>query len=1374
MRTIFCALLLMLCAAGVKAQELNLLPQLTPASGSYDDKVTVTCTFPEGCAGGKYWFNGGQIVARSYDGPITIERSTRLSVAGVNAEGRIITDVVTNDYIINKVTPAFVTTQPELSSSRESFYVTQIIWNNANTTALDVAPFKEGGPRHGEKVVWLEYEPTHQIIAQGDYNALWQGGSNSYKAYIYNNYRPEAHGAYTLHIASGVFVIDGQRYEEELALKYFVGADESDVPVFVPAAGTYNDKVQVSINYPQMAFYQFYQIEGQSRQVYNGPFSITESCTIKAWGRTEDYSTETETATVQYTIVPSSKPLDPLPRPTFSRSGNTVYINESEPNTTIKYWFDNKMQTAQLYTGPFTVDRNCLISAVAYRENGISPTVDYAISHFEEEVTDFGTMVLRTPEDWESVYLTGMSPNGRFVCGYTDTSGTPMGFVWDITSGKGEFVSTQYYSRATGVSNDGTICGWRVEVDPVTGETLSTSDETLFYGYFHNGEWTRQPAGMTVMGITADNVLYGSIDNRPATYDIKSQTRTVYPGAYGCINCVSADGSVYAGWTSQGGKRTSAYWVGGNTTPEKVQTDRECAVVSISGNGQWMLMDNSAWGAYCDIAGYRYNRATQQLETLSSMGAQYPSRYEWMNTITDDGTLYGVYDASMMSHDSGRALAYTTDGVWRNVADILAERDFAPEGLALLSCKYVSSDQNTFVMTVFPTELNPDDGYHFALAVKFDAMVNHAAPTSVKATQMFGVQAVKVSWEAPLMGAENITVYKLYRNGALLETLGADMFEYFDNNVENHNDYTYALTAMYADGVESALSFPYSLTVTIAGHSPVRELSLRQSGINDVNLTWQSPVISLPKLQYFKEENEHAAFGTSGYDSEWAIRLPASEINVYADMQIRTFQFLPTGLQAGYELRLYKGATGTRNYDAVPFYTQTIDPASLQYGTVNTVQLNTPQSLPVGQDLLVALYIQQRGNDNMLGISHEGFRAGYTDLCRVVGVHDRFVSIAEESSVTTEIVVPLGVGLGTEQSVLASMVEGYEISDNTSVQGSTASTGYRIENVSEGQHSFSVRVLYQDGQYSEPVSLTADIRKNEAAFVPVQDAHVDGGEPGEVIFSWSAPMNDDRTEIHWGDLVPTEGLAYLGYPVFSAASLYPVTLTSAYADQYEITHLFYYPTAEAMYRLYLDDNVQDVLFDEFVTPVIGKLNYVALTEPVTIDQSTNYRFVIDVEECPYGASPLAFDSSNHSQDGYSNMLNAGNDWMTLNDVLQIDQHPNWLMGLVIRQKDGREMPLKGYNVVVDGVCQNSQLLTQCGFATSTLGEGVHVATVDVVYDEQRTVKSEPLSFGIHPDGVGHVGADAAAGVVYDLNGRRVLSDRMGRGLYIINDKKIVK
>ncbi len=1351
---------------------LNILPVITPASGTYEDKIVVTCTFPEGCAGGKYWIDGAEISARLYTGPITLERSSRLSVAGINAKGRIITDVVTNEYTINKVTEPYVTTDPEIGSSRESFYVTKLLWNNASSSSLDLSAYKEGGSLRGKNVAWLVYEPTKTTVATQDYQGLWVDGTNSFKVYLYKNFRPTNEGAYTLHIAAGVFVVNGEKYDKEVVLKYFVGADEQTVPEFTPAPGTYKDEVKVTITYPKNAFYQFYQIDGQARQNYTGPITITESCTIKAWGRTEDFSEEIETTTASYTIVPSEDKMEVLPKPMFSRSGNNITINETEPNTTIKYWFDNKMQTAKIYTGPFAVDKNCLISAVAYREHGISPTSDYTVSHFPKEETDLGTMTLRTPEDWESVNLTGMSPNGRFVCGYTDTGGTPMSFIWDLTSGKSEFVSTQYYSRPSGISNDGTISGWRVEVDPLTGETISTSDETLFYGYCQNGEWTRQPKGMTVMGITCDNVLYGSFNSRPATYNTKTKALMTYHGGKGCLNCVSADGNTFGGYVLVGSKKTPAYWVG-NTDPVTISTDRECGVKSISGNGLWMYLDNAEWGTYYDIAGYRYDATNSKLETLVTMGAQYPSRYEWLYSIADDGTLYGVYDRSLLSRDAGSGLVYTTDGVWRNVAEVLEERGYVPDNATILSSKFVSADQNVFVMTAFPADMDVIDAFHFALAVKFDAQVKHTAPTTVKAVQMFGVKAVKVTWEAPMNGAEDIVSYKIFKNGAELTTVDAATFEYYDTDVANHTEYAYAVSAIYKDGVESEKSFPCNVEVILDGHKPVRQLALRQSGINDVNLTWQSPIISMPKLQYFKEESETAAFGTGSYDSEWAIRLTAADIKVYEGMQIRTFQFIPAGPQKSYEIRLYKGQTGTEDYDVTPFYTQAIDVAALKYGTVNTIELAAPQVLPEDADLLVALFIQSKGNDNMLNVSHEGFRAGYSDLCRVDGVHDKFVSIAKTSSVTTEIAIPIGVGLGTDETLKASMVDKYEVSDNGVVLGNTAEIKLRTENVSEGDHEFSVRVLYQDGEYSEPVSIKADIQKNEAAFVPVSDLAVTTAD-AKATLTWTAPLNDDRTDIHWGDMTPSPGLENKNYPVYAVASMYPVTMTNAYADEYEITDLFYYPTADATFRLVFDNNdLGEIYHDEYLVPEVGKLNIVPLETPVTIDQSTNYRILIEVDDCPNGVAPLAFDSSNVSQDGYSNLVNAGNDWMTLNDVVQIGQHPNWLMGMVIRQKNAKEMPLQGYNVLVDGNVLNDKLLSDCTFTTAELEAGSHKATVDVVYDATRTVASEPVSFVIGTTGIDAVTGDKANAAKYDLQGRRVITDKNGRGLFIMNNKKYI-
>lgn len=1352
---------------GISAQEICVTPRMTPAGGTHDDFVNVTCTFPEGCAGGKYWFNGGEIKKADYTTPIYINKSCRLSIAGVNAEGHIITDVVSQDFTINNVTPPFVTPTPQENSLRESFYATTLTWNYAESVSLDISAFKEGGSRRGENVIWLTYDKTNEIIAQENYNALWVSSTNNYKAYLYKNYRPTAHGSYTLHIAGGIFTVNGQLYEDELAFTYFVGEDGITAPIFTPAPGTYEDKVSVSIQYPTNAFYKFYKINGGSIKQYNdAPFTIDATSTIEAWGRNTDYTEETQHSTATYTIVAGPKPKDVLPEPEFALNGDVVTITESDANAVIKYWFDDKMQTARLYTGPITVTKNGRISAVAYRENGISPTVDFNITHFPEDESNLATVTMRTPDTWASIILTGMSANGRFVCGHTDSGqGNPYGFIWDINSGKGEYISNNYYSQTLGVSNDGTIYGWHVGINPITGEML-TDDDSIVEGYYRNGEWSANPTGMEVNTITSNNLLVGSYNGKPATYDINTGNTTVFGGGNGSLYCGNADGSILAGYVVVDGEKTAAYWQN-PASPVTIATDKECYVKAISGNANWLMLDNKEWGEYSPIVCYRHNVATGNTEKVESMGARYPSRYEWLSSITDEGTMYGVYDPSLLSHDAGAGLAYTADGSWREVKELLFERGANLEGLNVLASKYVSADENTFVMTVFPEDMSMDDGYTYAIAVKFNTKINHSQPTGLKATQVYGMKNVKLEWESPMFDADKVENYRIIRNGETLAT--TTECHYFDTTVEKDMTYTYSVVARYKDGVESEPSFESTITIVLEGHLAARNLSLRQSGINDVNLSWTSPIISLPKMQYFKEESEFSAFGTAGYNSEWAIRIPKSDLEVYEGMDIRTFQFLPTGPQESYEIRLYNGTIGS-NYNPTPFYTQEIDPMTLNYGTVNTIMIETPQSLPTSNDLYVALYIQGKGDDNMLGVSHEGFRAGYTDLCKIDDVHSQFISIAEESATTTEIVVPLGIGLANDESIKSALVENYEVSNNGVVLGTTEGVTYRSKDVAEGEHTFSVRVLYQDGEYSEPCSITADIRKSEKAFVPVSNINIDVNSDNTATVTWDAPMNDDPTEIHWGDLTPSPGLLNAGYDIFAIGAVYPVTMTSQYAEAYEISHLFYYPTAEANFYLSFDDNAENILYEGAHEPVLNQINYVELPEPITVDQSTNYRFLISVSDCPVGEAPVAFDSSMSSVDYFSNLLNVGLDWMTLTEVMQIGDNPNWLMGMVVRQKDAQPMPLTGYNVIIDGNQANASALQECAFTTGPLSEGHHKAIVDVVYDPTRTVSSEPQKFTIATEGIENIYTNDNA-PCYDIEGRRIIKSKAGKTLFIIGNKK---
>lgn len=1368
------ALWLTLCSMAW-AQSLRTKPTILPEGNSFDDKVTITCDFPEGCHGGKYWINGGELQAQTYTEPFVIDYSCALSVAGVNKDGRIITDVVTRDIQINRVSAPSVSVSPKEGIRKESFYVTSLTWENVTRTDLLVDDFKTGGSRNGEFAIWLTNK-RGQIIAANDYNGLWMDGLNRFKAYLYENYQVILPGIYTLHIANGVFKLDGVIYDEELQFQYEVATDIS-VPVFTPESGEYYAPLTVSIEYPTdgSAFYQFYKINGEKKaKSYTGPITITETSTIEAYGMDENFESQTDVASATYTIIEAPKGKEVLPTPVISRSGNTISIS-AQADATLKYWMNDDMNTAAIYTSPITVSENVKISAVAYTDNGLSTVADLVISNFPVDRGDMGEQVLITPSGLESIHVRAISGNGRWATGFVGSDTSSKGFIWDLTADQFQLQSAIFVNQLYDIADDGTAYGWRLTSTEVDEDM---TDEDILWGICKESVWTAQPEGMTVNGITPDGKLYGSYKNRPATYDFATNSYEYceLPDggiSSGQVTAVSKESGLLGGYVVNNGHRYAIVWEDHmmlKTFAQCTET-REQKVTAISDNGEWAIIGQD----------YRVNLKTGSVEKVISMSSRYHNDInpEVLTTIADDGTVFGTYDASLQSRESGLAMVYTTDHRWRNLTDWMVDEKGSNllSEYNLTSVRATSADHNLLVLHGRTKGISSDDSFTRGIALKINVPVAHLAPVSVKAQQIPGLETIKVSWSSPITHADEVKAYSISRNGVKLGTVDASELTYYDTDIKSGETYSYTVSATYSDGKVSDESDASTISFKLQQYNPVRNIEVRQSGLDDINLTWDAPVVGLPKLQYFNEESEWMAFGTANNNAEFGIRIAASDLSLFQGQQIRTFQFLPTGPQNGYTLNLYRGKSLGGKYEPEPFYSQTIDPASLNYGVVNVIELDTPQELPLGTDLYVGLLVESAGNDNMLGVSYEGFKSGYTDLCRIVGVFQEMLPISQNSSQTTEIVLPMGLGICSESNFNRNMVSNYSVTIDQQPAATTSDAAFRYENLSEGAHTFSIEAIYRDGVASEAKTQTIDLKLNEAAYVSVSDVTIDVDADHKATFTWSAPLEDDCQLIHWGDFEARPGLPV--QEVFSgylAAAIYPVTMTKMYANAYQITELFFHPlTADASFEIMLTDMNGMMYADVMPESVVpGQLNYVKLPEPVTIDQSVSYMVSVSVSDVYLGTSPLAYDSSNKWQNGYSNIFDYGMGMGNLSEIVQANEHPNWILGMVVRQQDATPMPLLGYNVSIDGKTANSALLNACTFTTEALSEGSHQASVDVVYTQTKTVSGAAQNFIVGESSAIEQlnSATADSEPAYDLTGRRVISDRSGRSLFVISGKKI--
>lgn len=1297
-------LLLALIAMAVSAQQVRTLPTISAEAGSYDDCVSLECTFPEGCAGGKWWINGGELQATSYSEAVVLDQSCTFSVAGTDEDGRIITEVVSRHYDIRRVSAPTYAATPREGLRTESFYVTRLKWDHVGTAALDLAAYKEGGEHYGDPVVWL-MSPQGEAISTGDANSLWQDGLNAFKIYFYKSYAPTQVGEYEVHVAPGVFVLDGKRYEEEITLRYQLG-QVSSAPLFTPAEGEYEGSVEVTIDYPKdgTAFYPLYRINGARAKAYKGPITLTASATIEAYGMDEPYLNATPTTSATYTIKPAKPAPQKLDAPKVVRSGNLLTITAPK-GATVKYWLGSNMSTAALYSGPIEVKENGRLSCVAYTSEAVSATTHFDVTDLTTDRGDRGELVLYSPQGLETVHLLECSPGGRFATGYVGSDTSSKGFVWDLEADEFHYASTIFVNQLWHVRSDGAAWGWRTRTTQVD-ESMTADD--LLWGTYKDGVWHEE---------SLEDFLKADPEAAPTL-----------------------------------------------TAPEGYP-----AVTAVSPNGEWAILGQK----------YRWNVRTGEVEYLISMSERFATeaRPEVLTCISDEGLIFGTYDASLFSPEKGIGMVRTLDGRWRNVADWLRDDKHITllGDWTLSSVRAVSGDANQLLFHATPRGMGVDNVFTRAIMLSIDTQVKNLPPVALRAQQMSGMLKVKLTWKAPLTEADRVTAYRIMRGGEVLATVGGDVLAYYDETVADGTPYIYNIVAAYADGRESAPSRAAEVSVSMQSHLPVRNLDLRAIGLQGIALGWDAPIVSLPKLQYFGEENESMAFGTGQYNAEFGIRLPAADLAAYEGMQIRTFQFLPTGPQNGFTLNLYQAAADGKGYDPTPFYSQSIDPAALNYGTVNTIELTTPQPLPEGRDLYVALLIESAGNYNMLGIQYENFRSGYTDLCRIVGVHDRMVAMSANSTEATEVVLPLGIGVSTAEAFGACMVERYELSDNGILLSQTTENSVRLENVHTGAHQYAVVAVYRDGEASEPVQLSHLMALNEAALVPITPS-VEVNADNSATLTWQAPRDDDRSLIHWGDLTPAKGWPTArGINTYLAIAAYPATTTAPYAHDYEITEIFYCPTSDATYELMLTDGNGDILAWALPeNPQQGEINFVPLNEPISVDPSVTYQVVVGVDNAEENVAALAFDSSGKWQNGYSNILNYGLGNTTLAEILQINEHPNWLIGMVLRLKESQPLEVNGYEVVVDGARISAEITgtsaLQC--TTPALALGAHSAAVGVIYPAKK-VEGQSVKFSVGPEGISPIASGALplapAATTYDIQGRQV-QPKSALGLKIQNNK----
>lgn len=925
--------------------------------------------------------------------------------------------------------------------------------------------------------------------------------------------------------------------------------------------------------------------------------------------------------------------------------------------------------------------------------------------------------ILVGPDVLVEYQMVNMSANGRWACGNVN-DGEGRGFLWDIVNNEiTQVAPIGQTAPVLDVSDNGTLVGLFT-----TTEATANGASLEMGGYFKDGRWHYLPEcgianGISDNGLYIAGTTYLNGDYRAATWTLDGEMTVwsidnVVGGGYDVTN----DGQKVCGFANHPIKnnRTPAMYALDATTarPDTVMLDSTnvgpfSTAWNFSPDGSKISADmvvydvNTGVAKPIDFSGV-YDAATHE-KTGFVFGHEF-------FRVSNKGNLVGHYTGG--SQDIPHA-AYVLDGKiydLQNYLEVNYNIDF--QGWQLLECTGISEDEMIFAVSAYDTNNVPRP-----IIINLKANLTNPAPTSLKAVQMEGTSVCRLTWKAPLANVAGVKAYRVWRNGEQIAELSPEVFAYYDQVVANGN-YEYVITALY-EGSESDKSQSVSVEVGDYQIKAPRHLTAVQAGLCDVRLFWKAPLANRPALKYGSAEDNVYSFGGGDYSFEQAVRFDVEDLAVY-DKQVTDITFYPMSRQNSWTVNFYTAK------DTALFHTEVLDDSHLVYGVENTVRLKTPVALPEGEDIYVGILVDVTGigGYQTLGAIFNKYKPGYTDLLRRVG-EDSFMSLYENAmnnengAYEYPITFPIGMCFGDDSQMTDNDVVSYKIYADGVEVSTSGELKYRMENMADGEHRFGIVAVYGNGLVSAPVETVLEVTANTEVYKAINPT-VTVGENGMVSASWETPMNDDETYITYAGNTPYMKVAPTeneGYSCLLAAK-YDSDKLGNY-EGYQITDLKFYPTSDADFILYLQENGQMVGFVELpreTNYVKNTWNTYKLEEPVVIKDGAEYTMVVDVWQVTPGEAPLAMDglpAFENESDLYSS--DGGVTYTSLCTSNSSNGNGNWMMGLIIREPEAKPLPVVGYNVVIDRKQATDSPLTENAY-TQQLKEGAHTLRVDVLYE----------------------------------------------------------
>ena len=965
-------------------------------------------------------------------------------------------------------------------------------------------------------------------------------------------------------------------------------------------------------------------------------------------------------------------------------------------------------------------------------------------------------MVMRSPNEY---YIVAASPNGKWACGvYADYSDERYAFRWNLESNEIELLNPAYPSVAYSVSDNGIVVG-----NYTDHSFRSNGAATTLAGYWANHKWNRleqptttvnasgaagiSPDGKYITGHVEENGQYiGYVWKDGKIYKkLKDKNGVSMPYA------ISPDGKYVAGWV-QDQNRQACIWdvEGGTYTTLSNYESPWSSGRKFTPDGKTLLYFGG-WDESTTPAGLTalYDMETKQSTSLRPSTDE--ESFDFFDISNKNTVMCELGDLGYIIQDGKGEYAYKyleNKGIDLSQLHIFVNPDGATdsEGNTLYQisrASTVSADDNVMGFQYYNDDKDSQGNYSISvqsMVVKFNQATSGLVPVSVKASQLSGLNSVLVSWK-PNVAAKDITGYNVYRDGKKVneQPVTSTSNSYADNNVEL-GEHKYAVSAIYGN-VESDKSQDVALTVAQKGLSTPEGLYTKQHGYNSAYLEWSAPQTNFGGLTYYNAEDadiETFGFGTNDVSYETAIAFDKEQLSAYKGQKIYSVGFYPLEEQGGWTVSLY-----THNDDGKlqKLYSQPVS-QKLEYGKRNIVKLNTPQDVPSG-DLIIATEVAVTTPSQAINAEDYGRGVeGYSDLVRITQMNgqseDDFYSIGQTMqtenylySVTWPIdatVAPADADLTKDE------VKSYNVYADGKLIGNTTDGSYVLSDLAEGEHIIGVSTVYNNGAESDASNANVSITPDDSQLAGVEKVNVANTTTTAINATWDAPADHDKVKVQYCNEQASDQGVTAPDNTIQVCALFP-SKTFRGRDGYVITSARFYPVADATYTVYIYKDDEIISQTDVNDYTVGQWNTVKLEEPIDINPKSSYRLVIDCYDLDSNALSIGVDSNN-PVGSYSDLysIDNGESW---NPLSSAGVWANWMIGLNIENKKSVALPVAGYDVSIDGVKKNAEMITSQSFSYDfgKTDTNEHTIQVDVYY----TVKPTSVSGGVTRFNIGTTG-----------------------------------